>query len=165
MATLLPDFDGALHPDAAFLVRDQVLLRGPAGVGLFEWARLLADALEPRPAIGLVLSTRRVNAPGYETARRPLCSALQQRLLRPTDDLSGSLDPSGWIARPHWGHIHLYVERHTVDYRLAIDDDAGDWPGNERFRLLLTCADLGIAPVAKLEELVQRLAWPAGMDR
>ena len=49
------DFDGVLHPDEVYIVKDKVVLRAEGR--LFMWADRLAEALADRPAVRVVLST------------------------------------------------------------------------------------------------------------
>lgn len=52
---LFLDFDGVLHPDAAFLVKGRPTLKAEGQ--LFMWAPLLVDVLADFPEVQIVLST------------------------------------------------------------------------------------------------------------
>lgn len=64
---LFLDFDGVLHPDAAYLYGKTPRLN--ADGELFMWANLLVDALADQPDVQIVLSTSWVRLLSFKRAR------------------------------------------------------------------------------------------------
>jgi hypothetical protein len=65
---LFLDFDGVLHPDAAFLVNGRTMLK--ADGELMMWAPLLVDVLAGFPEMQIVLSTSWARELSFSRARR-----------------------------------------------------------------------------------------------
>lgn len=77
------DYDGVLHPDAAYLVKGRPELRA-AGT-LFMWAPILEEALAPYPDAKIVLSTSWVPVlKSFSRARAFLPAMLQARVIGAT---------------------------------------------------------------------------------
>lgn len=158
MTTLFLDYDGVLHPDAVYLIRGEVVLRGPDGIGLFEWITVLEELLEQYPSVRIVLSTSWVRILGYDNALRNLPVNLQRRVIGATFDPEMA-EPQSWSGLTRWEQIQEYVDRHNLKSWLAIDDDDVGWPADMRQHLIHTDADLGVAQRCKIDELRERLAW------
>lgn len=161
---LFLDFDGVLHPDAAYLVHGKPALK--ADGELFMWAPILIDVLATRPDIRLVLSTSWVRELGFKRARARLPEALAQRVIGATwhsamllqADPAYSAQYSTWWDRvTRYQQIARYVERAQLMNWIAIDDDGEGWAGSARHRLVLTNSDTGLACPITLRELELRL--------
>lgn len=139
------DFDGVLHHEAVYISAkrgiyiDQSIAPGAA---LFEWAPILADALDPYPDIKLVLSTSWCRQPGFSRAKRRLPPELQQRVIGGTyHRRHHGADP--WQRRdfaetPRAMQILADVKRRRPSAWIALDDDIDDWPG-EYLTHLVAC--------------------------
>lgn len=78
------DFDGALHHgNVARGARRTASMHEP-GHMLFEWAPILAEALQPYPSVTIVLSTSWVHVLGYDRTRAYLPPALRERVVGAT---------------------------------------------------------------------------------
>lgn len=76
---LFLDFDGVLHPDEVYRVRDKIVLKMD-GFCLFEWASLLEEILAPYPSLSIVLSTSWARVLGVGVARSWLAEGLRRRV-------------------------------------------------------------------------------------
>ncbi len=140
------DFDGVLHPDAAyFSYKRGIELRAP-GHSLFENMTILETILAPHAEVAIVLSTSWVYSKDFKYAKERLSPSLQDRVIGATF---------------HRRHHDLYqfrqlsrgqqilndILRRQPDCWLSIDDHVDDWPalaGNVVAcdgRLGLQCAD------------------------
>lgn len=81
-AVLFLDFDGVLHPDAAFRTKRGIELRAPGE--LMMHAKTLENILLDFPALRICLSTSWVRLLGYARARTALPSSLQARTVSAT---------------------------------------------------------------------------------
>lgn len=121
------DFDGVLHPDAAyFSYKRGIELRAP-GHSLFENMAILETILSPHPELAIVLSTSWVYAKDFKYAKERLSPSLQAHVIGATF---------------HRRHHDLYqfrllsrgqqmlndLLRRKPDYWLSIDDHVEDWP-------------------------------------
>jgi hypothetical protein len=158
MDVLFLDFDGVLHPGDVWVERAtrQVTLRTP-GHELFESLPILIEALDPYPALKIVLSTSWVRTYGFEQTREFLPTTLQARVIGATYDPS-SPEAWRWDRMRRYDTIALDVRRRRPDRYLALDDDAFGWPANEQGALVLVPAALGLACPVTQELLRDRLA-------
>jgi hypothetical protein len=162
MAYLFLDFDGVLHPDAAYLEKGKPVLRGHPGIDLFEWAPILVELLAPYSDIKIVLSTSWVPSLGFQKAKSHLPDALQQRVIGATWHskyvVEYGLDRITWLGMTRFDQIQMYVRRHCQEGNwLAIDDHATGWPDDQKQYLVRTDSDLGIGPRDKQDEIRDRL--------
>jgi hypothetical protein len=129
------DFDGVLHHEAVYISHkrgiyiDQTIAPGAV---LFEWAPILVDALQPYPAVKIVLSTSWCRQPGFSRAKKRLPAELQNRVVGGTyhRGIHGA-DP--WLRQqfaemPRASQILADVSRRKPRRWIAIDDDVDDWP-------------------------------------
>ncbi|WP_232504998.1 HAD domain-containing protein [Rubrivivax gelatinosus] len=156
------DFDGVLHHEAVICTRKRGIHVSPSeapGRVLFEWLPLLEEAIEPYPALRLVLSTSWCVRPGYGKALKRLPAALRPRFLGGTFHRRvHGLAQADFRATPRWAQIFNDVQRRQPAGWLAVDDDVADWPARLRRHLVACEGDTGLSAPAALEELRSRLS-------
>ena len=140
---LFLDFDGVLHPIGG-------------DVAPLEYAPLLIAALEPHPAVEIVLSTSWVPVFGLDGTRDMLPAELRQRVVDATYDPLYMLRAE-WSSLTRYAQIAHYVKRRSVTRWLAIDDDAEGWPAEFRKSLVRTSGLLGLAHPDVVPELADKL--------
>ncbi|WP_444633474.1 HAD domain-containing protein [Cupriavidus oxalaticus] len=160
------DYDGVLHPDAAYLVNGRPELH--ADGTLFMWAPILEKVLEPYPQVRIVLSTSWVRAlRSFSRARSYLPVALQTRVIGATWHSAMSrhhegahrVDASWFTELSRYAQIARYISRagFRAEHWLAIDDDSEDWPAELRDHLIETDGARGLASESAQAELALRL--------
>lgn len=144
------DYDGVLHPDAAHISKNQVIVlrhdKLPAEYAnhtLFGYTNALVAVLAEFPQILIVLSTSWVPVCGFEGAVSRLPEGLQTRVIGSTYH---SLFTPAWHEMTRYQQIRTHVGRHRLgsDW-LAIDNDDIGWPEELRGNLVLTDDNKGIA--------------------
>ena len=157
---LFMDFDGVLHPADVQASgpkhSPQIELRAP-GHQLFENVEFLEWALSNYPHVSIVLSSSWCLHYGLEFAKGQLTPGLQARVIGTTFDPS---NPLLWRMpkMSRWDQIGCNLARVNPRRWLAVDDDGIAWPTQERDKLVLTPAELGLqCPRARIE-LIARLA-------
>jgi hypothetical protein len=164
------DFDGVLHPDAAYLVKGRPELRA-AGT-LFMWAPILEEALVPYPESKIVLSTSWVRVlRSFSRARAFLPVALQARVIGATwhsammrhHEGSHRIEVNWFSEMSRYAQIARYLSRagQRAEHWLAIDDDSEGWPVELRDRLVEPDGALGLGSMATQVELAERLQQTA----
>lgn len=164
------DYDGVLHPDAAYLVKGRPKLLA-AGT-LFMWAPILEDALSPYPDAQIVLSTSWVRVlKSFSRARDYLPATLRTRVIGATwhsamarhHEGSHRLEVNWFSELSRYAQIARYVSRAGLraEHWLAIDDDVEEWPSESRDHLIETEGMLGLASATVQSELAMRLRWTA----
>lgn len=154
--TLFLDFDGVLHPDAAYREGERIVLRAD-GFALFEWVGILHDLLMPYPTVQVVLSTSWVRVLGFDVARSHLPEHLRRRVVGATWHETA---PRRWDNLTRYDQIRHSIERHRHVRWLAIDDNDAGWADEHRDNLVLTDPLLGLgasAAQADLREKLERL--------
>jgi len=153
---LFLDYDGVLHPDAAYLVRGRPELR--ADGELFMWAGHLVDVLASAPQIRIVLSTSWALELRFARARDYLPAELRQRVIGATWHSGMSTDdehrPLGrdtwWDSSTRYQQIRRYVDRAGLTDWIAVDDQPTGWAESDRDKLVVTDSNLGLsAPSAR----------------
>lgn len=119
------DFDGVLHPDAAYRTKKGIVLKNYAGHSLFENAALLSEVLRPYPQVRIVLSTSWVKELGYQKALERLPLELADRVIGAT--WHTRMDARQWSYMTRYEQIQRHASRHSVSNWLALDDDTHDW--------------------------------------
>ncbi|WP_244207399.1 HAD domain-containing protein [Paraburkholderia fungorum] len=118
---LLLDFDGVVHRGGAYRTKRGIVSSDPS-IQLFEYAVLVAEALEPYPDVEIVLSTSWVEALGFRRARDALpVKALRDRIVGATYH-SQYYDAHRWAEIARGQQVLRYVNRHHLVEWLAIDD-------------------------------------------
>ncbi|WP_423680238.1 MULTISPECIES: HAD domain-containing protein [unclassified Undibacterium] len=154
---LFLDFDGVLHPDAAYLERGRPVLR--ADGELFMWAGYLVDALACAQHVRIVLSTSWARELRYARARDYLPAELKQRVIGATWHSGMATDeehrPLGrdtwWDTSTRYQQIRRYVDRAGITDWIAVDDQPEGWAETDRDKLVVTDSNLGLsAPSARV---------------
>ncbi|MEF9405236.1 HAD domain-containing protein [Ralstonia solanacearum species complex bacterium KE055] len=162
---LFLDYDGVLHPDAAYLVRGRPELRAEGE--LFMWAPILEEILAPYPQVQLVLSTSWVRVLGFSRARDFLPKALSGRVIGGTwhsamgRHAGGThkVDSSWFVSASRHDQIARYVARarFPVADWVAVDDDGEGWDVAMLDHLILTDGGLGLSDPEVQSALQRRL--------
>lgn len=154
---LFLDFDGVLHPDAAYLVRGLPELRGDGE--LFMWAGHLVDVLASAPRVRIVLSTSWARELRFARARDYLPAELRTKVIgatwhsgMATDDEHRPLGRGTWWDRAtRYQQIRRYVDRAGITDWIAVDDQPEGWADGDRDKLVATDSRLGLsAPSARV---------------
>ncbi len=134
---LFLDYDGVLHPDAAFMTKRGIELRGPGE--LFMWAPILENLLAECPQIQIVLSTSWVRVLGFRAAKKRLPDSVQDRVIGATWHSGEAIGWPGQIKfedMTRYQQIMRYCGRARLSDWIALDDDIAGWPDDQRHRLL-----------------------------
>ena len=159
---LFLDFDGVLHPDAAYLVNGRPTLKGSGE--LFMWAPLLVDVLADFPHVQIVLSTSWARELTFNRARRWLPVALRTRVIGATWHSAMAFRPDGFRVNPTWWdtatryqQIKRYATRAGLTSWVAVDDQPEGWDAADCDKLIQTNGDTGLSDIAAQVSLAQRL--------
>ena len=160
---LFLDFDGVLHPDAAYLVNGCPTLRGDGQ--LMMWAPLLVDVLADYPETKIVLSTSWARELSYGRARRWLPPALRRHVIGATWHSRMSLRHEGfrnvatwWDGATRYEQIKRYASRAGLSDWLAIDDQPEGWAAEDLEKLVPTDGQRGLSDPRALALLAERLS-------
>lgn len=155
-AVLFLDFDGVLHPDAAFRTKRGIELRAPGT--LMMHAGVLQSILHDFPRVKIALSTSWVRMLGYQRARAALPEELQARTVSSTWH-SHMRDSAreGYDMFTRYEQICGAVTRAGITKWIAIDDDPEiSWPDSDE-RLVRCDPQLGLGSEAAQFELRLKL--------
>lgn len=154
---LFLDFDGVLHPDAAFLVKGRPTLKAEGH--LFMWAPLLVEAMADFPEAQLVLSTSWARELSFNRARRWLPEELHSRVIGSTWHSSMGRQDGGnwWDAATRYQQIKRYSVRAGLSDWVAIDDQPEGWGADDLDKLVHTNSATGLSDPATLALLAARL--------
>lgn len=168
---LFLDYDGVLHPDAAYLIGGRPVLKAEGE--LFMWAPVLVELLRPYPELKIVLSTSWVRVLGFGKARDYLPPELRSQVIGGTWHSAIGRHAEGahrtysswFVESSRYQQIARYVSRAggRASNWLAIDDDSEGWADAQRTRLIETDGDAGLSsPLAQNELRAKlRLLWEA----
>lgn len=151
------DLDGVVHHEAVLWHPRIGIHMSPyeaAGHALFEWVPLLEAALEPYPAVALVLSSTWCIRPGYSATLKRLPQSLRSRFIGGTfhKRVHGA-DPwtlSMFRATPRGVQVMDDAVRRKPRQWIALDDDLEDWP--EAGRHHVVAISLSVSPSASILE-------------
>lgn len=142
------DFDGVLHPDAVYQVKNKPLeLRAPGE--LFMHTEILLDALAPYPEANIILSTSWVRSLGFDRTVKKMPAKLGERVLGSTWHKvirQDNYDPFSYMSR--YKQIMLHVNKNAIGRWIAIDDlfsGSEDWPAEHISKLVLTEESKGLS--------------------
>lgn len=161
---LFLDFDGVLHPDAAFLVNGKPELRAEGE--LFMWAPLLVDVLAANSAIRIVLSTSWVRELRFSRARSYLPDELAKRVIGATWHSAMARHPEGhhllsgptwWDHATRYQQIKRYIDRAGLQDWIAIDDNDIGWADADQRYLIHTQGNTGISDRMILDAISSKL--------
>ena len=136
MSILFLDYDGVLHPDEVYMSKRNGIVLRADGHNLFEYAELLADALEQHQDVRIVLSTSWVSVLDFDIAKARLPERLQLRVIGST--CHSTYNKYEWNTLTRYRQIMRYVLRHNLKSWLALDNDDKGWPDDKRHRLIHT---------------------------
>ncbi len=172
---LFLDYDGVLHPDAAYLVGGKPELRAEGE--LFMWAPILQDILAPYPQVEIVLSTSWVHVLGSFTRTRAyLPCGLATRVIGATwhsamarhHEGTHRTDVSWFSELSRYEQIARYVSRAgpRAESWLAIDDNCEGWHADLRSHIIETNSALGLSETNVQLALSTQLAeWAQALER
>lgn len=155
--TLFLDFDGVLHPHAAFRTKQGIELRAPGE--LMMHAEILSTILQDFPAVRISLSTSWARMLGYLRARAALPESLQARTVSSTwHSRMRTTAAEGYDFHSRYEQICGAVTRGGIRRWLAIDDDPDfSWPVDDS-RLVRCDPNLGLGSLSTQQELRSKLA-------
>ncbi|TXG80839.1 MAG: hypothetical protein E6R14_08665 [Thermomicrobiales bacterium] len=149
------DYDGVLHPDAAFVFRGKGVVLMREGHALFECVPILERILDDFPAVRIVLATSWVQALDFSRAKARLSAALQCRVIGATfhrrhmNDVAFQMLPRG---------VQILADAQRRGCRwVAIDNDDELWPASYRDRLVLTDPETGLLDTTVQRRLREKL--------
>lgn len=161
---LFLDYDGVLHPDAAYVVKGRPVLKAEGE--LFMWAPILVEALDDQPHVKIVLSTSWAREFGFSRARRWLPAEIRDRVIgatwhsfmgRHTKGLH-RIHTTWWDEVTRYDQIKRYVDRARLgDNWLAVDDKPEGWDDADLDNLVHVDGDTGLSDPAMQALLVARL--------
>jgi len=162
---LFLDYDGVLHPDAAYLISGCPVLKAEGE--LFMWAPVLVELLRPYPEIKIILSTSWVRVLGFGKACNFLPLELRSKVIGGTwhsamgrhAEGAHRTDISWFVELSRYQQIARYISRAGVRTSnwLAIDDDADGWADTQRERLVETDGEVGLSSSLAQNELRAKL--------
>lgn len=163
---LFLDFDGVLHPDAAFRTRHGIELRAEGK--LMMHAPILYGILQGFPTVKICLSTSWVRMLGYQRARAALPVNLQDRTVSATwHSRMRATAREGYDLFTRYEQICGAVTRAGITQWIAIDDDPDfSWPEYDD-RLVRCDPNLGLGSKQtqlQLRAKLQRLFRMRGYD-
>lgn len=141
------DYDGVLHSDSVYLGpgRQPYITRGE----FFEWAPFLIEALQPWPAVRIVLSTSWVRVLGFDRAKSALPPTLRDRVVgatfhRKEHGLTPDLERS-WLQLGRGLQVRTDAQRRGAPAWIAIDDAVSEFEPEESSNLVACQSDSGLA--------------------
>ncbi|WEK29667.1 MAG: HAD domain-containing protein [Candidatus Pseudomonas phytovorans] len=154
---LFLDFDGVLHPDAAFRTKYGIELR--AAGELMMHAEVLQGILDDFPRVRISLSTSWVRMLGYQRARAALPEGLRNRTVSATwHSRMRATAREGYDLFTRYEQICGAVARAGITRWVAIDDDPDfSWPDGDP-RLVRCDPNQGLGNQSTQEELRAKLA-------
>jgi len=160
---LFLDFDGVLHPDAAFLVKGRPTLKAEGQ--LFMWAPLLVNVLADFPVVQIVLSTSWARELSFSRACRWLPNELRTRVIGSTWHSSMKFQADGfrltqtwWDTATRYQQIKRYADRAGLADWVAVDDQPEGWGADDLSKLVQANSETGLSDSRVLALLAVRLS-------
>lgn len=138
--TLYLDYDGVLHPDEVYRMRDgSIVVKNVPGMEakLFMWADELAERIKGRD-VQVVLATSWVKVIGFPKSLERLPPGIAERVAGSTYHSSQRHD---WDHYSRYQQIQKHATRHQLFTWLALDNDVEDW-SPKAMHHLCTCDDV-----------------------
>ncbi|AYM96406.1 hypothetical protein EAG14_10360 [Acidovorax sp. 1608163] len=158
------DLDGVVHHEKVLWHPSKGIFMSPyeaAGHALFEWVPILEAALEPYPAVALVLSSTWCIRPGYSATLKRLPAALRTRFIGGTyHKRVHGIDPwnqSMFRSMPRGVQVQEDAQRRKPRQWLALDDDVEDWPDASKQNLIACEGTTGLSDPEVQRELGKKL--------
>lgn len=162
MPTCYLDYDGVLHHGNVLRGKRRTARMGEPGHSLFEWAPILAEALQPYPDVTIVLTTTWVQVLGYDRARAYLPPSLSERVVGatfhrrehgPTRDLREL-----WAQAARGVQVARDLERRQPTRWFAIDDAKDEFLPWQREWLVPCDSATGLSSPSTQRQLARLLA-------
>lgn len=163
---LFLDFDGVLHPNAAYLIKGRPTLKTTGE--LFMWAPILAESLADMPDVQIVLSTSWARVLSFNRARRWLPPGLRERVIGATWHSGMAYKSDGfrdinfdtwWDTASRYQQIKRYVSHARLTHWVAVDDEADGWDDDDLDKLIHTNGNTGLSDPSTQALLQTRLAY------
>lgn len=158
------DLDGVVHHEKVLWHPRKGIYMSPyeaARHALFEWIPILESALEPYPAVALVLSSSWCIRPGYSATLKRLPLSIRSRFIGGTYHRRvHGIDPwnlSMYRAMPRGVQIQEDALRRKPRQWLALDDDLEGWPQSSRPSLVACHGTTGLSNPDVQTELREKL--------
>lgn len=158
------DLDGVVHHEKVLWHPGKGIYMSPyeaAGHTLFEWLPILEQALEPFPALALVLSSTWCIRPGYSATLKRFPIALRSRFIGGTYHRRvHGVDPwnqAMFRETPRGVQIQQDAQRRRPRHWIALDDDLEDWPAAYRHHLIACDGTRGLSDPDVQRELKEQL--------
>ena len=158
------DLDGVVHHEKLLWHPRKGIYMSPyeaAGHSLFEWVHILETALEPYPAVALVLSSTWCIRPGYSATLKRLPASLRVRFIGGTyHKRIHGVDPwnlSMFRTTPRGVQVQEDTQRRKPRQWIALDDDLEGWPDSCRHNLVACEGTTGLSNPRVQRELAEKL--------
>ena len=158
------DLDGVVHHEKVLWHPGKGIYMSPyeaAGHTLFEWLPILEKALEPYPALALVLSSTWCIRPGYSATLKRFPRTLRSRFIGGTyHKRVHGVDPwnqAMFRGTPRGVQIQQDAQRRKPRHWIALDDDLEDWPTAYRHHLIACDGTTGLSDPSVQRELEEKL--------
>lgn len=158
------DLDGVVHHEAVLWHPRKGIHMSPyqaTAHTLFEWVHILEKALEPYPAVALVLSSTWCIRPGYSATLKRLPPTLRSRFIGGSyHKRVHGVDPwnlSMFRAMPRGAQVLEDVRRRKPRQWIALDGDFEGWPTAARANLIACEGSTGISSLTVQSELRHKL--------
>ncbi|MBK0116112.1 MULTISPECIES: HAD domain-containing protein [unclassified Delftia] len=158
------DLDGVVHHEKVLWHPGKGIYMSPyeaAGHTLFEWLPILEQALEPFPALALVLSSTWCIRPGYSATLKRFPITLRSRFIGGTYHRRvHGVDPwnqAMFRETPRGVQIQQDAQRRRPRHWIALDDDFEDWPAAYRHHLIACDGTRGLSDPNVQRELKEQL--------
>ncbi|UOB06004.1 HAD domain-containing protein [[Acidovorax] ebreus] len=158
------DLDGVVHHEKVLWHPRKGIYMSPyeaAGRTLFEWLPILEQALEPYPAVALVLSSTWCIRPGYSATLKRLPTSLRSRFIGGTyHKRVHGVDPwnqAMFRGTPRGVQIQQDAQRRKPRHWIALDDDLEGWPAAYQHHLIACDGTKGLSDPSIQRELKEQL--------
>jgi len=158
------DIDGVVHHEKVLWHPGKGIYMSPyeaAGHALFEWLPILEQALEPYPAVALVLSSTWCIRPGYSDTLKRFPTSLRSRFIGGTyHKRVHGMDPwnqAMFRATPRGEQVQADALRRKPRHWIALDDDVEDWPESSRSQLVRCDGTTGLSNRKVQQDLKDKL--------
>jgi hypothetical protein len=153
------DYDGVLHPDAAYLGPRRTVTMGKGQPMM--WAPYLVEALRPFPNVRLVLSTSWVRHLGFDRARSYLPVELRERVIGATfhrrEHGATMAHEQSWLSLERGLQIRLDAQRRGLTRWIALDDAVDEFDIADRASQVVCNSDAGLSEPDTQERLAKAL--------
>lgn len=160
---LILDFDGVVHPDAAYVDKaGKPYLKGPGE--LFMWCDYLIELLAPYSydEVEITLVTTWISRLGFAYAKNALPPALAVRVTdaawRKNNFRETGITQHRWNQMPRFKQVMQYVQRKKLTHWLAVDDTHEGFPVELEHHIVRCKPDFGLSDAATRQSFRDKLA-------